>query len=609
MSDPSRAELERLRDELEALRTALHTAADEAADRIGRVHPDHRASAVNLVHYLELRRHDVRDLQARLAAAGLSSLGRSESDVIGTLDRVLDVVSRLTGHRVVDACEPLDPASGHRRLARNATALLGAAPDHRRTRIMVTLPSEAAHDPQMVRALTDHGMDVARINCAHDAPEDWAAMAATVHASTAVSGERPRIAVDLAGPKLRTGPLEAGPRVVRVAPRRDRLGHVAAPAVVWLTGLDAPAPHAAAVTVPVDDVGWSARRATGERLAVVDGRGERRTWTVIEVVPGGCLAEAERTAYLTPGSTIAASSVEVVRVADVPPLDQWHHVRRHDVIVLARDDRPTRVAAAGEPHLVGCTLPAALDHVRVDERVWFDDGKIGGVVTGVSVAGVHIQVTDVKPGGAKLRADKGINLPDSDLALDALTAKDLEDLDAVAGLADVVQMSFVRDTTDVARLQDELVRRGAEHVGVVLKIENIAAFERLPDLLLQAMCSPKVGVMIARGDLAVEVGFDRLAEVQEEILWACEAAHVPVIWATQVLDTMARTGRPSRAEITDAAMAERAECVMLNKGPHVVDAIRTLDSIISRMQEHQQKKRSLLRRLRAWDRIESVVSG
>ena len=82
-----------------------------------------------------------------------------------------------------------------------------------------------------------------------------------------------------------------------------------------------------------------------------------------------------------------------------------------------------------------------------------------------------------------------------------------------------------------------------------------------------------------------------------------------MIWATQVLDTMARTGRPSRAEITDAAMAERAECVMLNKGPHVVDAIRTLDSIISRMQEHQQKKRSLLRRLRAWDRIESVVSG
>ena len=84
--------------------------------------------------------------------------------------------------------------------------------------------------------------------------------------------------------------------------------------------------------------------------------------------------------------------------------------------------------------------------------------------------------------------------------------------------------------------------------------------------------------MIARGDLAVEVGFERLAEVQEEILWLCEAAHVPVIWATQVLESVAQTGQPSRAEVTDAAMAERAECVMLNKGPHIGEAVRALDA-------------------------------
>jgi pyruvate kinase len=115
------------------------------------------------------------------------------------------------------------------------------------------------------------------------------------------------------------------------------------------------------------------------------------------------------------------------------------------------------------------------------------------------------------------------------------------------------------------------------------------------------MRSPHIGVMIARGDLAVEVGFERLAEVQEEIMWACEAAHVPVIWATQVLDTLARTGQPSRAEVTDAAMSERAECVMLNKGPYIADAIEALDSILTRMSHHQDKKRSLLRRLHSWD--------
>jgi pyruvate kinase len=104
------------------------------------------------------------------------------------------------------------------------------------------------------------------------------------------------------------------------------------------------------------------------------------------------------------------------------------------------------------------------------------------------------------------------------------------------------------------------------------------------------MLSPSDGVMIARGDLAVECGYERLAEVQEEILCICEAAHVPVLWATQVLENMAKMGSPSRAEVTDAAMANRAECVMLNKGPHVVEAVRALDDILRRMEARQSKK-------------------
>jgi pyruvate kinase len=115
------------------------------------------------------------------------------------------------------------------------------------------------------------------------------------------------------------------------------------------------------------------------------------------------------------------------------------------------------------------------------------------------------------------------------------------------------------------------------------------------------MAAPAAGVMIARGDLAVECGYERMAEVQEEMLWACESAHVPVVWATQVLETLAKTGLPSRAEITDAAMGGRAECVMLNKGPHILDAMRTLNDILRRMQAHQSKKRPLLRALKAWD--------
>jgi pyruvate kinase len=146
-------------------------------------------------------------------------------------------------------------------------------------------------------------------------------------------------------------------------------------------------------------------------------------------------------------------------------------------------------------------------------------------------------------------------------------------------------------------LQQQLRRLGGGHLGIILKIETRHAFEQLPQLLLAGMRSARLGVMIARGDLAVECGYERLAEIQEEILWICEAAHVPVIWATQVLENLAKAGIPSRAEVTDAAMSERAECVMLNKGPHIVEAVQALDSILSRMQAHQSKKRALLRPL------------
>ncbi|MFZ1034361.1 MAG: pyruvate kinase, partial [Candidatus Acidiferrales bacterium] len=136
-----------------------------------------------------------------------------------------------------------------------------------------------------------------------------------------------------------------------------------------------------------------------------------------------------------------------------------------------------------------------------------------------------------------------------------------------------------------------------ENLGIILKIETREGFECLPAMLLAAMRSRAVGVMIARGDLAIECGYQRLAEVQEEILWICEAAHMPVIWATQVLESLAKTGVPSRSEITDAAMGERAECVMLNKGPYIVTAVGILDDILLRMQSHQEKKRSMLRKL------------
>jgi pyruvate kinase len=211
-----------------------------------------------------------------------------------------------------------------------------------------------------------------------------------------------------------------------------------------------------------------------------------------------------------------------------------------------------------------------------------------------------IVITHAAPEGAKLRANKGINLPESNLCIASLTSKDLEDLAVVAAQADIVGMSFVRTPADVEALEAQLALLGRREIGILLKIETRKAFDELPALVLAAMRRPAAGVMIARGDLAVECGFERMAEIQEEILWVCEAAHMPVVWATQVLETLSRTGLPSRAEITDAAMGERAECVMLNKGPHLVDAVAALADILHRMQNHQVKKSAMLRRLRRW---------
>jgi pyruvate kinase len=284
--------------------------------------------------------------------------------------------------------------------------------------------------------------------------------------------------------------------------------------------------------------------------------------------------------------------------------------------VLTRDPIPGRGATRDShgrllsPAQISCTLPEIFDDVQPGERIFFDDGKIGGVVRSVAPDAIRIQITQACDGGTRLRGDKGINLPDSSLRLSALTEKDLADLPFVVLHADLVGFSFVRLPEHVVELERRLAElkggqsgqsgqdRQGRQLGIVLKIETRQAFELLPSLLLATMSFPCGGVMIARGDLAVECGWERLAEIQEEILWMCEAAHLPVIWATQVLENLAKEGIPSRAEISDASTAGRAECVMLNKGPHVVKAVRVLDDILRRMQAHQSKKRSMLRPLR-----------
>jgi pyruvate kinase len=298
-------------------------------------------------------------------------------------------------------------------------------------------------------------------------------------------------------------------------------------------------------------------------------------------------------------------------VGTLPAVEQWIALRPGDLLDIVCGELPGRDALHDDdgrvvqPAFVSCPLPALFVGVRVGDPILFDDGKIRGVIRGVVEDRLRVEITAVAGGAAKLKAEKGINLPETDLDLPALTAKDVEDLAFVAKHADMVALSFVQRPEDIEALLDEIAKVGATRLGIVLKIETQAAFNRLPMLLLAAMRHPPVAVMVARGDLGVEVGFERLSEVQEEILWLCEAAHVPVIWATQVLESLAKGGLPSRAEVTDAAMGSRAECVMLNKGPYIRETLRFLIDVLARMEEHQHKKTSRLRKLRVSDIIGS----
>jgi pyruvate kinase len=449
-------------------------------------------SASNFACYLSLRHHDLRDLQKRLMQAGLSSLGRAESRVLPSLDAVIGLLESVS--QGVDWC----PVSselfncGDRNIAARADSLLGQVTSDSPIRLLVTLPSEAADEPDFLLRLAQLGVEAVRINCAHDDEVAWKRMVDNVNQAAAATGIQMKIMMDLAGPKIRTGKS------------RDK-----------------------------KELRWV---SIGSELAIT--------------LPG--------------------------------------HL----------DDAPHGMPA------VECSLSEVLRLARAEQRILIDDGKLDTVVRRCEDWGVVVRIEAGPDGkGYKLKPEKGVNFPDTEIDVPALTDEDRAALRFVAHHADGIEFSFVQSPEDIETLQSLLAQERPDDwqkIGLVLKIETQRAVRNLPDLIVKAAGQQPTAVMIARGDLAVEIGFARLAEMQEEILWLCEAAHVPVIWATQVLEGLIKTGVPSRGEMTDAAMAARAECVMLNKGPFVFEGIQELDRLLGRMKGHISKKTHQLRPLQSW---------
>lgn len=642
-------------DQLEGIR--LHALAFERwySPQLKKVHRKHYDSARNLLHYVAFRSLDIANLQERLASSGLSSLEGCEAHTLASVNSISSILrSLLQGSQIQSSCldgetesKPLPPPSiserqnsdrskkaensrvddisfeaGNSILSQHSEALLGPSPPGRKTLIMVTLPSEAAEDDVLVRNLFKAGMNIARINCAHDNPEVWKKMVRKIRFFSQLLGTECRISFDLAGPKLRTGPMQPGPSVLKIKPVKNDLGQVVSSACVWIAeeGVKPPEGRIPDTCVPVVATPhWTKKIQIGDVVRFKDARGRSREFNVVQKGSGaskvGIFAECRSVSYIETGCELVISGHGgkklKVNVGQLPEIEQAIVLRTADKLVLKRESilgSPAKLDKAGNvvsPASVTCTLGKIFDIAKPGEPVKFDDGKIGGVISSVSPDEIYVTITDAGDHkGKKLKGEKAINFPQSDLSMNGLTIKDAEDIDFVVSNADMLALSFVNGPADVRALQDELARRGAENIGIVVKIETELGFQRLPTILLQAMETKNlVGVMVARGDMAVECGWQRLAELQDQILLICESAHVPTIWATQVLEGLAKSGLPSRAEITDAASGSRAECVMLNKGPYILQAVASLDDILCREACHRRKHQAVLHPLQNFEKL------
>ncbi|MBX2873175.1 MAG: hypothetical protein KTR30_13775 [Saprospiraceae bacterium] len=570
-----------------------------AADLLENIHPSYKTSAKNLIHYQVFRRHDLTKLQKRLGNMGLSRLAKAQSHVMASLktNRAL-LKSMLTGSHVKKAVGELSFKKGDKLLKENAAQLLGYKTAGRRTRIMVTMPSEAAENYQMVHDMLAAGMNCARVNCAHDNPETWAKIIQHVRTAATALKKDCKVAMDLAGPKIRTGTLEPGPQVLKIRPPKDIWGNIVEPIQCWL----GPEPKLGLAHVPIAKK-YLAQIGDHPSLYLKDTRGKKRRFKIKEKQEDGYLATCGRTTFIATNLHLYTSKehgANGIPIANLPSLEVPLFLRVGDRLRLDKDPVPGQNALKNEAgelieiaH-ISCRAPEIFQEVQVNERILFDDGKIEGRITEVKEDHLMIDVVHTVEGGAKLRAEKGINLPDSTLTISGLTAKDKKDLSFVVQHADVINFSFVNRPEDVTELFDRLQELEARaDLGLVLKIETQSGFNTLPEILFRAMKNYPVGVMIARGDLAIETGWRNIGRVQEEILSLCQAAHITDIWATQVLESLAKRGLPSRAEITDAVMSQRADCVMLNKGPYIVQAIQLLDTILKDMEPYQDKNAPL----------------
>ncbi len=590
-------------DQLDQLINAMKREVKQQKDLLQQVDPQYFKSARNLLQYQAFRTFELRNTQKELGNLGLTRLVKAEGHIMASVANTKLILQKLLDDPDAKKKKSgLSIKKGKRLLAKHTKEILGYRSKGRRVRIMVTQPTEAADNYQLVNDMVKMGMNCARINCAHDSPKVWARMITNIRRAAKAKGKNVKIAMDLAGPKIRTGQIVAGPKIRKFSPEKDVTGRIVSPAQVLIIPFIDEFSPPNSLFIPKD------RYETlqpGDLFELEDTRDKKRKIKIIAKREQEILAYCYETSYIGTGSVLKCLNRDLpdLVIDEIPPIEQSIVLRMHDTLLVTKEDIIGTPASFSEDGKVlqlpriACQLPQVFDYVEPGQPILFDDGKIEGKILEITDGIMHVKIIRAKENGSKLKAYKGINFPATSLRINGLTDKDKRDLEFISKNADIVNYSFVNSAKDVKEIYAEFKRLGVfNKLGLILKIETRAAYDNLTEILLNAMQAKYVGVMIARGDLAVETGWDRMAKVQQELLRLCLAAHVPVVWATQVLESLAKKGLPSRAEITDAAAALKTECVMLNKGPHINRAISLLHTMLSDLESFQEKQETLLPR-------------
>jgi pyruvate kinase len=474
--------LNEIKQQLHDIEHKMETAVRSRTLQLKNIRTSQTLAAKNLIHYLVLRNEDIRTLQNALHIHGLSSLASSESHVRRQLQ---SIQQRLGKHYTPGELDECTYEYNQKQIEEKSKLLFGDKREVDIPYIMITFDVSFADNYALIKNLLQNGMNVARINCAHDNEAIWSRMIQHLKRACRHTGLSCKVYMDMAGPKIRTRLLGKGKEQGKVKIKEGE--------IVWLA----------------DDV----------------------------------------------------------------------KSFKGDEIVISPNE------------------PGIISMLKKGDRVYIDDGMIKGFIEKAGKYKAAMRIVRISSQKQQIKEGKGINFPDSDIIISPLTEFDKSSLPFICEHADMVGYSFVRYPSDLSGLLEALKKTSARQPHIIVKIETTEAVKNLPTLLLCGMQQKVFGVMIARGDLAVEIGFERMGEIQEEILWICEAAHVPVVWATQVLETLNKSGMATRSEITDATHAAMAECIMINKGDHTIEVIETLRDILQRTGGHHVKKRYTFRPL------------